>query len=289
MSVSPPVSPSMREGMYRAYMEFFETAERKRRWNPWDDIPWEDLEGREPTPGDEDTAVIVESFCGVELYVPDYTLNGFNLTREIFGHAWFQACWGYEESKHALVFREYLTRSDLRSEAEYDAYEAKIRSKTWTLPFPTRRQMSCYGALQEIATYLIYSHQRRKYRQEGNRVLERIFYLVARDEAAHAGFYRRALELAMAEDRDGTLEDLARVVAGFEMPGVRLLREFGSRLSVEGVGISSRTFFEHGLLPTLRFMGVSRPELISTMREIRRRDAAPLRAAADSPSMAAQA
>lgn len=267
------VSPSMRDKMHRAYMEFFEQAERKRRWNLWDDIAWEHLEGREPQPDDEDTGVIVESFCGVELYVPDYTLNGFNLTREIFGHAWFQACWGYEESKHALVFREYLTRSGLRTEAEYADYEAKIMAKTWTLPFETRRQMSCYGALQEIATYLIYSRQRQKYRDRNDPVLERIFFLVARDEAAHAGFYRRALEFAMEEDRQGTLADLARVVARFEMPGVRLLPDFDARLAVEGVGIPSKVFFSHGLLPTLRGLGVTRPELVGALRDQRRRPA----------------
>ncbi len=28
---------------YRAYMEFFEIAERKRRWNLFDDVPWDRL------------------------------------------------------------------------------------------------------------------------------------------------------------------------------------------------------------------------------------------------------
>ena len=66
------------ERMYRAYMEFFEIAEKKRRWNIWDDIPWEKLK---PELNDEADAIRVETFCGVELYVPDYTAHGFNMSR----------------------------------------------------------------------------------------------------------------------------------------------------------------------------------------------------------------
>jgi acyl-[acyl-carrier-protein] desaturase len=148
------VSRAHREKMYRAYMEFFEVAEQKRRWTVFNDIPWEKLDSRFNT---EEQAVCLETFCGVELYVPDYTMNGFNLTRSIFGHAWFQANWGYEESKHALVFREYLVRSGLRSDEQYNDFEEQIFSRAWNLPFDTRRQMTCYGAFQEMATYMIYA------------------------------------------------------------------------------------------------------------------------------------
>lgn len=101
-------SREMRKRIYDEYMRFFEVAERKRRWNIWDDIPWEKLN---PELNEEADAVRIESFCGVELYVPDYTAHGLNLMRDDFGYAWFAANWGYEESKHALVFREFLTRS----------------------------------------------------------------------------------------------------------------------------------------------------------------------------------
>jgi acyl-[acyl-carrier-protein] desaturase len=254
-----------RQNMYRAYMEFFDVAERKRRWHPLNDIPWERLD---PTKNREDTAICLETFCGVELYVPDYTANGFNLTRNIFGHAWFQACWGYEESKHGLIFREYLIRSGLRTEAQYLAYEDEIFGKVWNLPFETRRQMTCYGALQEMATYLIYAAQRDKYKLEGNDVLHQIFYLVARDEAAHTGFYRKVLAFEFEEDPQGTLEDLAHVAFHFEMPGVRLIPNFDTRLKfTEGVGISSQHFLQFGLLPTLRVLGTTRTELVKALRD----------------------
>lgn len=262
------VSPRTREQMYRAYMEFFDTAERKRRWNPLRDIPWDKLDRSKVS---ERNAVCAETFCGVELYVPDYTANGFNLTRTIFGHAWFQANWGYEESKHALVFREYLVRSGLRTQAQYDAFEDRITARVWNLPFHTRRQMTCYGALQEAATYLIYRVQREQAHREGDELLEAIYFYVSRDEAAHMGFYRQVLQLEAEEDRQGTLEDLAHVLHHFRMPGVALIPGYDERLLVDGVGVTPQLFLKHGVYPTLRCLNTSRTELMAVHRAARAR------------------
>lgn len=244
-------------------MEFFEIAERQRRWSISSDIPWENIAAEKTS---ENTAICVEIFCGVELYVPDYTANGLNMLRSIFGHAWFQANWGYEESKHALVFREYLIRSGLRTEEQYAEYEKKIFSKVWNLPFSTRRQMVCYGALQEMATYLIYVAQRDRHERAKNEVLQRIFQLIARDEAAHLGFYRKVLKFELEDDSEGTLEDLAHVVFHFRMPGVDLIPDYHHRLQQEGVGISPNEFLQLGIFPTLKSLGTTRAELVKALR-----------------------
>ncbi len=259
-------APSFREQVYRAYHEFFDTAEKKRRWHPFHDLPWEKMDKTKNT---EEDAVCIETFCGVELYVPDYTANGFRLTRDSFGHAWFQANWGYEESKHSLAFREYLIQSGLRTQEEYDKFEDQIFAKVWMLPFPTRRMMNCYGALQESATYLIYQAQKEKARRNGNELLEKIYYYISRDEAAHMGFYRKILMLELAEDYEGALADLAYVVSHFQMPGVEVIPEYEKRLSIEGVGISSNHFLIHGILPLLKSFGVSRSDLIKEIRRQR--------------------
>jgi acyl-[acyl-carrier-protein] desaturase len=260
------ISRSIREKAYRAYMDFFDAAEKRRRWNPFSDIPYDEIDRSRNT---EDDAVCIETFCGVELYVPDYTANGFNLTRPLFGQAWFQANWGYEGSKHALAFREYLVQSGLRTEAEYEAFEQRIFAKKWNLPFGTRRQMTCYGALQEAATYLIYRAQKERARERGNEVLEKIFFLVSRDEAAHMGFYRQVLEIELEEDREGTVQDLAHVVLHFKMPGVGLIPEYDERLVTNGVGISRQTFLQHAIFPTLKKMGTTRAELVAALQKIR--------------------
>ncbi len=262
---------TQREKLYRAYCEFFDSAEKKRRWNPFSDVPWEKMN---PALNTEDDAICLETFCGVELYVPDYTANAFNLTRTSFGAAWFEANWGYEESKHGLVYREYLVRSGLRTEEQYAGFEEKVFGKVWKPLFHTRRQMNCYGVLQESATYLIYSTQREKAKQNGNELLEKIYFLVSRDEAAHRGFYQKVLQLELEEDREGALADLAHVVFNFQMPGVGLIPEYEDRLKVNGVGISSQYFLQYGIFPMLRAVGTSRSELIKSYRRAQAEKAA---------------
>jgi acyl-[acyl-carrier protein] desaturase len=256
------ISQRMRDRLYQSYLEFVQTAERKRHWSVFDDIPWDRLD---PVHNSELSAVRIETYCAEEMYLPDYTRNGIELTRSMFGTAWFQACWSYEESKHALVFREYLTRSGMRTEAGVAALEADVFSRTWQLPFKTRREMACYGALQESATYLAYRAQREKAQAAGDLVLETIFANVSRDEAAHAGFYRSVVQAELAEDREGTIYDLAGVIAGFKMPGDGLIPDYQQRLKSSGAGISTRTFVQRGLLPTLKILGTTRAELKSAM------------------------
>ena len=254
---------SIRDRTYRAYLDFLESAERKRRWSVLDDIPWEVLDASEPT---EINARAVEIFCTEELYVPDYSSLGLELVRSRFALAWFQTCWAFEESKHGLAFREYLLRSGLRTEAEFESLETSVSAKVWKLPFQTPRQMACYGALQEGATYMAYRNQREKARDAGDKVLEAIFHLVGRDEAAHGGFYRAIIEIELSEDRDSTIRDLAWVLSNFKMPGDNLIPDYRQRLRDSGAGISPRTFVERVVSPLLTSLQVSRQELRQALR-----------------------
>jgi acyl-[acyl-carrier-protein] desaturase len=251
-------SPAMRDKMYEAYLEFFEIAECRRRWNIFEDVPWDQLN---PAQNSERKATRIETYCAEEFYLPDYTAGSVRVSRELFGAAWFQACWSYEESKHGLVFREYLMRSGMRSLGQFAQFEDAIFANKWHLPFTTRRQMACYGALQEAATYLAYKAQKDLAVRDGDKVLEAIFTFVSRDEAAHAGFYRAMARIELEEDRAGTIADLAFVVARFQMPGDGLIPNYQERLRESGAGISSRQFVEHALFPTLKMLGTTRAEL----------------------------
>src|SRR5262249_12791255 len=42
-SALPPKTPPPRAGLYRLYRQFFDLAERKRRWSLADDIPWDQV------------------------------------------------------------------------------------------------------------------------------------------------------------------------------------------------------------------------------------------------------
>jgi acyl-[acyl-carrier-protein] desaturase len=247
-----------KDKFYRAYMDFFETAERKRRWNIFEDIPWDKLA---PSMNTEQRAIRIETYCAEEMYLPDYNIAGAEMLRGVFGLAWFQTAWCLEESRHGLVFREYLLRSGLRSPEQFDKLEAGVFSRAWKTPFKTRRRMSCYGALQESATYLAYRAQKDRAEVEHDETLAAIFFFLSRDEAAHAGFYREVVALELEEDRGGTLADLAHVIANFKMPGDGLIPNYLENLKVGGGGISTRTFFTRAVLPLLKNLGTSRDEL----------------------------
>ena len=247
-----------RAHFYRAAMDFLETAERKRDWKLFDDIPWDELD---PHKNSARKLTCIATFCAEEMYLPDYAAHGARMTRELYGTSCFQARWSFEEMRHGLVFREYLGRSGMCSELELEALENMVFARSWVPPFPTVRQMACYGALQEGATYTAYKTQKERAELEGDAVLKAIFTNVACDEAAHAGFYRKLIEIELADQRDATIADLAHVLANFHMPGDGLISHYHERLRVGGGGISARQFMEGVVLPMLRSLGITRAEL----------------------------
>jgi acyl-[acyl-carrier-protein] desaturase len=243
---------------YRAAMDYLQIAERKRDWKLFDDIPWEKID---PAKNSEQKAICIETFCAEEMYLPDYSSHGARMTRDLFGAAWFQARWSFEESRHGLAFREYLLQSGMRSEEQFDSFDKMLFSRSWIPPFPTVRQMSCYGAIQEGATYAAYKAQKDKAEVEGDSVLKAIFNNVASDEAAHAGFYRKVVEIELGADREATVCDFAHVLANFKMPGDGLIPHYHERLKFGGGGITARQFMEGVVLSTLRSLGITRAEL----------------------------
>ena len=268
-----------RDSVNRLYIDFLETAEKKRHWSIFDDIPWDALDGADIA---DNTANSIEIFCTEELYVPDYTIGGLTMLRTMFGLAWFQTRWAFEESLHGLVFRNYLTRSGMRSETDLAAIETRVSDQAWAMPYETPREMACYGAIQEGATYTAYKAQKDKAAAAGDSVLEAIFFHVGRDEAAHGGFYRAIVGLELSRDRQGTIADLARVLATFKMPGDGLIPDYRNRLANSGAGISARAFLERVVWPLLTTLQIGRAEIKTALK----RHAAYLAAGISIPSFA---
>ena len=71
----------LREGIRGLYRDFFDRAEKKRRWSIRDDVPWGQV-NRAMSPA---VADVVESFCAVELFLPDYIAKALPLIR---GNLW---------------------------------------------------------------------------------------------------------------------------------------------------------------------------------------------------------
>jgi acyl-[acyl-carrier-protein] desaturase len=253
------ISRSLREKFYRAYWEFFEHAEKSRRWTVTEDVPWDRLAEE---PRNDKLALCAETFCGVEMYLPDYIIGNLEAVQGNFGRTWFGANWGYEESKHALALREYLGRSGHRTQSQLFDFEEKIFARHWVRPFETERQMSLYAAIQERTTFVIYKKQEKMAAAEGNHVLAAIYRLIARDEMAHTRFYEDMGALHLEEDRAGTLADVAHVFRNFRMPAADLVPDYESRVEVmRTAGIDRGVFLQEVWAPMLKALKLTRHDL----------------------------
>lgn len=247
------------EKVYREYMTFFEKAERTRRWNVFTDLPWDKVDS---CPRDPDLALCAETFCGVEMYLPDYVSRGMEAVRDTFGQAWFHANWAYEESKHALALREYLVRTGQRSEDQFREFEKTILARRWKAPFEGNRLMTIYGAIQEMTTFVIYNKQEKLARERGDQLLASIYAFIMRDEIAHCRFYEKITALMLEDDPEGVKADLAHVFRNFTMPAYDLVPDYESRVTVmRTAGIDRGVFIKEVWLTCLKRLGLTRHDL----------------------------
>lgn len=214
------ITKEIEDAFFNSYLEFFKQAEDRRRWNIWKDIPWQNANN---TVG-EDVAEIVEFFSSVEMFLPDYTAKMLLMIRKSRGRAWFQANWGYEESKHSLALAEWLVRSGYRGEGDLRNYEnALLENGEWELPYDHPCSMIVYTMIQERATQLTYINLRKFVVERGDNTLARVLQLIAADEAAHYTFFRNNVKMIMREAKDDMIERLKTVFRTFKMPGFALV------------------------------------------------------------------
>jgi acyl-[acyl-carrier-protein] desaturase len=256
---SRPSAPAVEAEIYRLYRDFFDTAEKKRRWSVRDDIPWAMCNpALAPAVAD-----VVELFCAVELFLPDYVGKILPHVRGHRGRAWFAFTWGYEESKHSLALGDWLLRAGMRTEGQMADLEALAVGHEWQLPLDDAWGMVCYSMVQEAATWLHYRNLRRLVGEAGDPALYRLLGLIGVDERAHYDFFRRVVALQLAHDRPATLESLRRVMNDFRMPAVHLLADGPGRVAaVKALNIfDEEAYYKDVYLPVLADLGVSRAEM----------------------------
>jgi acyl-[acyl-carrier-protein] desaturase len=255
-----PESPDVLNATYRLFRDYFDRAEKKRRWSIRDDIPWDRCNrGLNPAIAD-----VVETFCAVELYLPDYLSKLIPQVRANRGRAWMLANWGYEECKHSMVLEDWLLRSGMRSDEQAADMHNEVFAHEWNLPYDNARAMVIYTMFQELATQVHYANLRKVVQREGGcPALDKGLLLIAVDEAAHADFFRRLVAIYLEDDRPGTLDQIRRVVNTFRMPAVHMLADSHKRMSdVRDLAIFDESIFVGAVYePILEKLGVERKEL----------------------------
>ena len=260
---STSIQHQIEEAFYEQYLRYFQNAEEKRRWSVVDDIPWAEAQGN----ASELVVSILESFCAVESFLPDYTSKIMALIRRSRGRALFQANWGYEESKHSMALERWLIASGKRTEDEMKDFERSLLGAEWSLPFETPRQMICYTMIQELATGLNYINLRRLVHQtgEGDPCLDKTLRWVSADESAHYNFFRKGVKTYLALDPEGTIVDLKYVFDNFAMPAHALIPEWEKRgAEIEASGIyGPKMYLSKIRKPILEDLQISRTQLKS--------------------------
>jgi acyl-[acyl-carrier-protein] desaturase len=100
-------------------------------------------------------AQCVETFCAVEMYLPDFTSKMLHMIRRSRGRAWFHVNWGYEESKHSMTLETWLLvrGTALKSSARRSSNRCSARMGTALRPSAPD---GCYTMIQELATFWNY-------------------------------------------------------------------------------------------------------------------------------------
>jgi acyl-[acyl-carrier-protein] desaturase len=264
-SILRPDDPELRDGLYRLFREFFRRAERKRRWSVDDDIPWD----RVNASMDPAVADVVESFCAVELYLPDYVGKALPMIRANRGWSAFHVNWGYEESKHSLALGDWLLRSGLRTDGQMSDLADQVSAHEWDLPHDSPPGMLIYAMVQELATWVHYRNLKRQIDGLGDPALSCLLGLISVDERAHHAFYAQVVRLFLELDRQQTLEQLRRVLLTFAMPATYLLADSRWRMErVRQMQIFNEEIFLHEVYqPVLTALGVSHRELRAARTE----------------------
>lgn len=244
-------------GLYRA---FFDHAEKKRRWNVVDGIPWDQVKQRAV---DEDLVEILEAFYSVEMFLPDYSAKLIALNRDNHGMAWFLTNWCYEESKHSMAIEEWLIRSGRRTPQEMENLNDRLLSTEWTLPFSTARRMVIYSMFQELATQLNYINLSKLTAPAGDAALQKVILLIASDEGLHHKMFVDCVKEYLRLDRVGTIADLSHVVHHFQMPAHALIPDWARKgeLIERHRIFGGREFATRVVVPALEGIAVTRKEL----------------------------
>jgi len=244
---------------FKNYLEFFHLAEDRRRWNIRQHIPWDQAN----PDADDVLASIVETFSAVELYLPDYTAKMLHMIRRSRGRAWFQANWGYEESKHSLVLAEWLMASGKRTEKQLRTFEGLVLEEEWQLPFDHPRQMIIYTMIQELATWLNYKNLRRVAVEQNDMCLAKILQLISADERCHYDFFRKGVKVFLEHQPRETYDDIKFVFREFHMPAKYELKDYDERARIIAkTGVyGPRDYVQRVRDPILADLGLSKEDL----------------------------
>jgi acyl-[acyl-carrier-protein] desaturase len=265
---------AIEEAMYENYVAYFRKAEDTRRWKLHKDIPWDQAN---PQTSEELTKV-VEGFFAVEFYLPDYIMRVMELVRRSHGRAWFQAVWGYEESKHSLGWEGWLIAAGKRTQKQMRDYQEMLMEVELERNFDTPSQMIIYQMIQERMTYINYRNAMQLAQAEGDPALHKTAHFIGIDEVAHHAFFLRGVQLYLKYYPERTIDDLLLVFKEFQMPAVDIIPNWSEVAeNILKLGINNaRVFLKDVRNPILEALGFEGKRALEEAAQAARASAPPL-------------
>ena len=181
---------------------FFEKAERERRWNVFDDIPWDKV--RQATRPRSSRSAPRRS-ARVEMYLPDYVAGGHQRRAQVLRP-------GVVPGQLGLRGVEALARADASTcfaagkrtdEQMFDLQNADLRQEVGPALLDRAPDDASTACVQEMATFVIYVKHRERAPPRTTSCSRTIYDFIARDEIAHFRFYA-SVKVLLEEDREGT-------------------------------------------------------------------------------------
>lgn len=214
-SASARLDEATEERLLRLFREFFQKAEDTRRWNLWNDVPWDAIL---PNPSGELAESVIAAYRE-DLFFPDYSAAALHYLRASRGRAWFLTRWSYEEGKHLLALGEWLTRSGTLVDSELrDLSNALLASYEWQPAYTDAPFVFADALMWEMHEIERFRKLHKAAEDAGDAALVSVTTHILTDEEAHRDFFRFALAIVAERYPEMVEESVNRAAQAHESP-----------------------------------------------------------------------
>lgn len=216
MSAAARLDRLTEEALYTLYRAYFKTAEDERRWNVWEDIPWDAVK---VSPSPELIAAVMAIYRE-DLFLPDFSAKSLHILRSSRGRAWFITRWSYEESKHLIALTDWLVRAGVFTDDELKQYADDLLTRhQWEPPFNDGTAVLWDALLWETREIERYRHLMAQAKDADDAALVSVIEHLLADEQAHRGFFRDSIRIIAERHRENVAEAAQRVAGAQEFEG----------------------------------------------------------------------
>ncbi len=232
-----------------------EHRERREHWYFHEFIPWEEGRNYVDEPWDKSQATLrpeVRTALLLNLLTEDNLPYYYGQLAKTYGEtpameAW-SGLWTAEEGQHAIAMRAYLLVSRNVDPRVLEDDRMTVVERGWDNDVEDPLDLFVYTATQELATRLSHFNAGK---QADDEVAYTLMKRIAQDENHHYLFYRGVVTEMLNHMPSEVLCSMAKVNAGFKMPGTTMPGWTRRSLQVAQTGIYNHRVHAENILKPL--------------------------------------